>query len=118
MFKRNISASPGSGETFRDIHRVCVARRSLFALPSQQLHALLLGGDNADRFLKRSGRLVFQAIPSYHLHYQIMDGIDERTSRGLPFYFDECHCVLGTTVVPEKHGQIDSGDIIHNSSCK
>ena len=69
-------------------------------------------------FLKRSGRLVFQAIPSYHLHYQIMDGIDERTSRGLPFYFDECHCVLGTTVVPEKHGQIDSGDIIHNSSCK
>ena len=95
------------------------ARFLLFHLNSFMFYSvLLLGGDNADRFLKRSGRLVFQAIPSYHLHYQIMDGIDERTSRGLPFYFDECHCVLGTTVVPEKHGQIDSGDIIHNSSCK
>jgi hypothetical protein len=47
-----------------------------------------------------------------------MDGIDERTSRGLPFYFDEFRCVRATTVVPEKHDQIDSGDIIHNSSYK
>jgi hypothetical protein len=59
MFKRNIPASPGSGETLRDIHLVCVARRSLFALPSQQLHVLLLGGDNADRFSETIGALGF-----------------------------------------------------------
>jgi hypothetical protein len=41
-----------------------------------------------------------------------MDGIDERTSRGLPFYFDEFQCLRSTTVVPEKHGQIVSGDSI------
>ncbi len=50
-----------------------------------------------------------------HLHYQIMDGIDERTSRGLPSYFDNFQRVLGSTRVSVKHGQIDSGDIIENS---
>ena len=50
-----------------------------------------------------------------HLHYQIMDGIDERTSRGLPSYFDNFQRVLRSTRVPVKHGQIDSGDIIENS---
>lgn len=50
-----------------------------------------------------------------HLHYQIMDGIDERTSRGLPSYFNDFMRVLGSTSVPVTHGQIDSGDIIENS---
>ncbi|MFZ1010806.1 MAG: M23 family metallopeptidase [Candidatus Sulfotelmatobacter sp.] len=50
-----------------------------------------------------------------HLHYQIMDGIDEGTSRGLPSYFDDFQRVLGSALVQVKHGQIDSGDIVENS---
>lgn len=68
-------------------------------------------------FLKPIGALGF-SDDIFHLHYQTMDGIDERTSRGLPFYFDEFRCVRATTVVPEKHDQIDSGDIVHNSSSR
>jgi hypothetical protein len=64
--KRNISASNGSGETFRDIHPVSVAKRLLFALPSQQLHVLLLGGDNADRFSEtdRGARFFRRHLPT------------------------------------------------------
>src|SRR5215471_855034 len=50
-----------------------------------------------------------------HLHYMLMDGIDERTSQGLPSYFDEFVRILGSKRTEVKHGQIDSGDFVENS---
>ncbi len=51
-----------------------------------------------------------------HLHYMLMDGIDERTSRGLPSYFNDFNRILGSKIVKVKHGQIDSGDFVESSS--
>jgi murein DD-endopeptidase MepM/ murein hydrolase activator NlpD len=53
-----------------------------------------------------------------HLHYQIMDGIDERTSQGLPSYFNDFERILGSKTVKVNHGQIDSGDIVQISTAK
>jgi murein DD-endopeptidase MepM/ murein hydrolase activator NlpD len=53
-----------------------------------------------------------------HLHYQIMDGIDERISRGLPSYFNDFERILGSKTVKVNHGQIDSGDIVQISTAK
>jgi murein DD-endopeptidase MepM/ murein hydrolase activator NlpD len=53
-----------------------------------------------------------------HLHYQIMDGIEERTSRGLPSYFTAFERILGSKAVAVSRGQIDSGDIVQNSSTR
>jgi hypothetical protein len=53
-----------------------------------------------------------------HLHYQLMDGPDERTSSSLPSYFSEFSRVLGSKIVTESRGQIDSGDIVENPSTK
>jgi len=50
-----------------------------------------------------------------HLHYMLMDGIDERISQGLPSYFDEFVRILGSKRTEVKHGQIDSGDFVDNS---
>jgi murein DD-endopeptidase MepM/ murein hydrolase activator NlpD len=50
-----------------------------------------------------------------HLHYMLMDGTDERTSRGLPSYFDDFGRILGSKIVEVKHGQIDSGDFVESS---
>jgi hypothetical protein len=47
-----------------------------------------------------------------HLHYMIMDGMDERTSRGLPSYFSDFKRVLGARTENVSRGQIDSGDIL------
>jgi murein DD-endopeptidase MepM/ murein hydrolase activator NlpD len=47
-----------------------------------------------------------------HLHYMVMDGMDERTSRGLPSYFMGFRRVLGAKTENVSHGQIDSGDIL------
>jgi murein DD-endopeptidase MepM/ murein hydrolase activator NlpD len=49
-----------------------------------------------------------------HLHYMLMDGVDERTSRGLPSYFDDFERILGSKHVRVKRGQIDSGDFIES----
>jgi hypothetical protein len=51
-----------------------------------------------------------------HLHYMIMDGTDERTSRGLPSYFSGFRRVLGTRIQNVSRGQIDSGDILEYTS--
>jgi murein DD-endopeptidase MepM/ murein hydrolase activator NlpD len=53
-----------------------------------------------------------------HLHYQIMDGPDERLSRGLPSYFRDFQRILGSRMVQVARGEIDSGDFIENSSIK
>jgi murein DD-endopeptidase MepM/ murein hydrolase activator NlpD len=50
-----------------------------------------------------------------HLHYMLMDGVDERTSQGLPSYFDGFVRILGSKRTEVKHGQIDSGDFIESS---
>jgi len=50
-----------------------------------------------------------------HLHYMVMDGIDERTSRGLPSYFRGFKRVLGAKMETVSRGQIDSGDIFEYS---
>jgi murein DD-endopeptidase MepM/ murein hydrolase activator NlpD len=50
-----------------------------------------------------------------HLHYMLMDGIDERTSQGLPSYFDDFVRILGKKGTEVKHGQIDSGDFVESS---
>jgi murein DD-endopeptidase MepM/ murein hydrolase activator NlpD len=47
-----------------------------------------------------------------HLHYMLMDGVDERTSRGLPSYFEDLERILGSKRLLVKHGQIDSGDLV------
>lgn len=47
-----------------------------------------------------------------HLHYMLMDGMDERTSRGLPSYFNDFERILGSKHLLVKHGEIDSGDFI------
>lgn len=49
-----------------------------------------------------------------HLHYMLMDGRDERTSQGLPSYFDEFVRILGSNRTKVKHGQIDSGDFVES----
>jgi hypothetical protein len=51
-----------------------------------------------------------------HLHYMIMDGMDERTSRGLPSYFSDFKRVLGARTENVSRGQIDSGDILEHST--
>lgn len=53
-----------------------------------------------------------------HLHYMIMSGEDERTSQGLPSYFDGFNRVLGAHSRQISHGQIDSGDILEYSPGK
>jgi hypothetical protein len=53
-----------------------------------------------------------------HLHYMIMSGEDERTSQGLPSYFDGFERVLGAHSQEITHGQIDSGDILEYSPGK
>jgi hypothetical protein len=53
-----------------------------------------------------------------HLHYQIMDGPDERSSRGLPSYFSNFKRILGARVVAVSRGQIDSGDIVESFVAK
>jgi murein DD-endopeptidase MepM/ murein hydrolase activator NlpD len=50
-----------------------------------------------------------------HLHYMLMDGVDERTSRGVPSYFDDFERILGSKHLRVKRGQIDSGDFIETS---
>jgi Peptidase family M23 len=50
-----------------------------------------------------------------HLDYTVMDGPDERTSRGLPSYFSDFRRVLGTKMESVSRGQIDSGDILEYS---
>ena len=50
-----------------------------------------------------------------HLHYMLMDGIDERTSQGQPSYFDNFVRLLGSERKQVKHGQIDSGDFVESS---
>jgi hypothetical protein len=50
-----------------------------------------------------------------HLHYMVMDGIDERTSRGLPSYFSGFKRVLGMKAEKVSRGQVDSGDILEFS---
>lgn len=47
-----------------------------------------------------------------HLHYMVMDGADERTSRGLPSYFSGFKRLLGTKFESVRQGQVDSGDIL------
>jgi murein DD-endopeptidase MepM/ murein hydrolase activator NlpD len=47
-----------------------------------------------------------------HLHYMIMDGIDERSSRGLPSYITGFTRILGEKTENVRRGQIDSGDIL------
>jgi murein DD-endopeptidase MepM/ murein hydrolase activator NlpD len=47
-----------------------------------------------------------------HLHYMLMDGVDERTSRGLPSYFEDFERILGSKRLLVRHGQIDSGDLV------
>ena len=47
-----------------------------------------------------------------HLDYTLTDGPDERTSRGLPSYFDDFERILGSKHLLVKHGQIDSGDLV------
>jgi hypothetical protein len=49
-----------------------------------------------------------------HLHYMLMDSPDERTSQGVPSYFDNFKRVLGSKTLPVKHGQIDSGEIVES----
>ena len=49
-----------------------------------------------------------------HLHYMLMNGMDERTSQGLPSYFDEFVRILGSNRTKVKHGQIDSGDFVES----
>ena len=49
------------------------------------------------------------------MHYEVMDGINERTSRGLPSYFSGFMRVLGTKEKTVSRGQIDSGDILEYS---
>jgi murein DD-endopeptidase MepM/ murein hydrolase activator NlpD len=51
-----------------------------------------------------------------HLHYQLMDGIDETTSRSLPSYFHDFERVLGSKIVKVGQGQIDSGDFVQSSA--
>ena len=53
-----------------------------------------------------------------HLHYMIMSGEDERTSQGLPSYFDGFKRVLGAHSQDIGHGEIDSGDILEYSPGK
>lgn len=50
-----------------------------------------------------------------HLHYQLMDGPDERKNQSLPSYFHNFKRILGSTSVNVTRGQIDSGDIVENS---
>ena len=50
-----------------------------------------------------------------HLHYMVMDGMDERTSRGLPSYFSGFKRVLGAKAENLSRGQIDFGDIVEYS---
>ena len=50
-----------------------------------------------------------------HLHYMLMDTADERTSQGLPSYFDHFKRILGAKTVEVEHGQIDSGEIVESS---
>ena len=49
-----------------------------------------------------------------HLHYQLMDGPDERKDQSLPSYFHNFKRILGATSVSVTRGQIDSGDIVEN----
>lgn len=49
-----------------------------------------------------------------HLHYMLMDGADERSSEGLPSYFDHFNRILGSKTVTVEHGQIDSGEILES----
>jgi hypothetical protein len=50
-----------------------------------------------------------------HLHYMLIDGVDERTGRGLPSYFSGFKRVLGSKQKIINRGQIDSGDILEYS---
>jgi len=45
----------------------------------------------------------------------VMDGMDERTSRGLPSYFSGFKRVLGAKAENLSRGQIDFGDIVEYS---
>jgi murein DD-endopeptidase MepM/ murein hydrolase activator NlpD len=53
-----------------------------------------------------------------HLHYQVMDGPDERTNICLPSYFNDFKRILGLRVMAVRRGQIDSGDLVESSSTK
>ncbi len=70
--------------------------------PGQQIGAI---GFSGDTFLP-------------HLHYQLMDGPSERQNQSLPSYFTDFNRILGSRVVHERLGQIDSGDIVENPATK
>jgi hypothetical protein len=53
-----------------------------------------------------------------HLHYQLMNGPDERTDQSLPSYFHDFARVLGSRSVAVRSGQIDSGDFVEYSPTK
>lgn len=53
-----------------------------------------------------------------HLHYQLMDGPSERDNQSLPSYFSDFNRILGSRVVKETRGQIDSGDIVENPATR
>lgn len=47
-----------------------------------------------------------------HIHYELRNGIDFRTSEGLPSYFKEFRRIRGAKTVMVKKGRIDTGDIV------
>lgn len=53
-----------------------------------------------------------------HLHYQLMDGPDERADQSLPSYFCDFERILGARSVKVRSGQIDSGDFVENSATR
>jgi murein DD-endopeptidase MepM/ murein hydrolase activator NlpD len=53
-----------------------------------------------------------------HLHYQLMNGPDERTDQSLPSYFHDFKRILGSHAVSLRVGQVDSGDIVESPSTK
>ena len=48
-----------------------------------------------------------------HLHYMLVDNADFTRAQGLPSYFDNFERILGSKTIMVKHGQVDSGEIIH-----
>ena len=50
-----------------------------------------------------------------HLHYSLVGGPNIYDTEALPVYFHQFNRLLGATVVAEKIGQIDSGDIVESA---
>jgi murein DD-endopeptidase MepM/ murein hydrolase activator NlpD len=60
------------------------------------------------------GQLGFSGSTGHwvHLHYELRNGIEMWSSEGVPSYFRDFNRILGTKIVAEERGLINTGDIV------